>query len=583
MRERETRDREMDSHAMHQQEEIVKREMEQRDREIHERQQREHAAHQTHSAPIQIHQPVAVAPSTRTIHGPNGLLGQSGPMNGPLAPPMGGPNPSGPMYGNAPAQHEQTTPRMQHAVQAPTQAQMLMPFAGPPGSMAMGQGQQPILNDALSYLDQVKVQFADHPDVYNRFLDIMKDFKSGAIDTPGVIERVSTLFAGNPALIQGFNTFLPPGYKIECGTNGDPNAIRVTTPMGTMVSTMPAPRPLSPPRSSAVNGSNGPQHEGTYYETAQGRPWPQQQRAQGPEGQESMFSPNNRTLGQPLYGPQQGQQGPAPHSPEVTSRPHPDPAGSAAALAHQQEQRGVSQLQNAVSAATGRSMMSPSVDPSTSLQGQAMNGAAQLPQMGGAAAEKRGPVEFNHAISYVNKIKNRFAAHPDIYKNFLEILQTYQRESKPIQDVYAQVTHLSAAHPICLRTSSNSFRNRLLSTGRNSRLPRMLPKTQSCSATYEASQAMARPRTNKLQVVRIHLDCHRWVTLRLHLPRTATTRGSATDRDLWLRPCPHPCHRNYRPRTFAAVTTTREASTSARKPDMAQSRQFPMVHQCHLL
>lgn len=405
MRERETRDREMDSHAMHQQEEIVKRETEQRDREIHERQQREHAAHQTHSAPIQIHQPVAVAPSTRTIHGPNGLLGQSGPMNGPLAPPMGGPNPSGPMYGNAPAQHEQTTPRMQHAVQAPIQAQMLMPFAGPPGSMAMGQGQQPILNDALSYLDQVKVQFADHPDVYNRFLDIMKDFKSGAIDTPGVIERVSTLFAGNPALIQGFNTFLPPGYKIECGTNGDPNAIRVTTPMGTMVSTMPAPRPLSPPRSSAVNGSNGPQHEGTYYETAQGRPWPQQQRAQGPEGQESMFSPNNRTLGQPLYGPQQGQQGPAPHSPEVTSRPHPDPAGSAAALAHQQEQRGVSQLQNAVSAATGRSMMSPSVDPSTSLQGQAMNGAAQLPQMGGAAAEKRGPVEFNHAISYVNKIK----------------------------------------------------------------------------------------------------------------------------------------------------------------------------------
>jgi paired amphipathic helix protein Sin3a len=36
------------------------------------------------------------------------------------------------------------------------------------------------LQDALSYLDQVKVQFSDHPDVYNRFLDIMKDFKSQA-------------------------------------------------------------------------------------------------------------------------------------------------------------------------------------------------------------------------------------------------------------------------------------------------------------------------------------------------------------------------------------------------------------------
>ena len=34
--------------------------------------------------------------------------------------------------------------------------------------------------DALSYLDQVKVRFVDHPDVYNKFLDIMKDFKSQA-------------------------------------------------------------------------------------------------------------------------------------------------------------------------------------------------------------------------------------------------------------------------------------------------------------------------------------------------------------------------------------------------------------------
>ncbi|KAF1840440.1 uncharacterized protein K460DRAFT_208398 [Cucurbitaria berberidis CBS 394.84] len=452
LREREAREREMmESHALQhaaQQEDIVKREAEQRDREHHERQQREQAALQNHSAPIQIHQPVAVAPSTRTIHGPNGLLGQSGPLGGPnpLAPPMGAQNSTAPIYGNAPAQHEQTTPRMQHAVQPPSQAQMLMPFVGPPGAMGMGQGQQPILNDALSYLDQVKVQFADHPDVYNRFLDIMKDFKSGAIDTPGVIERVSTLFAGNPNLIQGFNTFLPPGYKIECGTNGDPNAIRVTTPMGTMVSTMPAPRPLSPPRSNAVNGNTAPQHEGTYYETAQGRPWPQQQRAQGPEGQE-MFSPNNRNLGQPLYGPQQGQQGPTQLSPEVTTRPLPDPAGSAAALAHQQEQRGVSQLQIAVSAATGRSILSPGGDISTPLPGQVLNGAGQIPQMGGVGAEKRGPVEFNHAISYVNKIKNRFASQPDIYKQFLEILQTYQRESKPIQDVYAQVTTLFGAAP----------------------------------------------------------------------------------------------------------------------------------------
>ncbi|KAM5541748.1 hypothetical protein V8D89_004477 [Ganoderma adspersum] len=97
-----------------------------------------------------------------------------------------------------------------------------------------GGGDRPLnVSDALSYLDSVKLQFADQPEVYNKFLDIMKDFKSQLIDTPGVIERVSNLFHGHPALIQGFNTFLPAGYRIETGDNADPNTITVTTPAGT--------------------------------------------------------------------------------------------------------------------------------------------------------------------------------------------------------------------------------------------------------------------------------------------------------------------------------------------------------------
>ncbi len=38
---------------------------------------------------------------------------------------------------------------------------------------------------------------------------------SFSIDTPGVIARVSELFKGHKNLILGFNTFLPPGYRIE--------------------------------------------------------------------------------------------------------------------------------------------------------------------------------------------------------------------------------------------------------------------------------------------------------------------------------------------------------------------------------
>lgn len=44
-------------------------------------------------------------------------------------------------------------------------------------------------------------------------------------------------------------------------------------------------------------------------------------------------------------------------------------------------------------------------------------------------------------------LQNRFQDKPEIYKQFLEILQTYQREQKPIQDVYAQVTTLFNAAP----------------------------------------------------------------------------------------------------------------------------------------
>jgi histone deacetylase complex regulatory component SIN3 len=34
------------------------------------------------------------------------------------------------------------------------------------------------VKDALSYLDQVKLQYHDQTEVYNQFLDIMKSFKS---------------------------------------------------------------------------------------------------------------------------------------------------------------------------------------------------------------------------------------------------------------------------------------------------------------------------------------------------------------------------------------------------------------------
>jgi paired amphipathic helix protein Sin3a len=82
-------------------------------------------------------------------------------------------------------------------------------------------------------------------------------------------------------------------------------------------------------------------------------------------------------------------------------------------MAHQQDQRGVSQLQGAASAASaglGRAaLLGVSAAPGAASLTQPMNSLAgvgsNMLQGSQADLNKRGPVEFNHAISYVNKIK----------------------------------------------------------------------------------------------------------------------------------------------------------------------------------
>lgn len=195
------------------------------------------------------------------------------------------------------------------------------------------------------------------------------------IDTPGVINRVSELFAGHPNLIQGFNTFLPPGYRIECGAGDNPNTIRVTTPMGTTVQSITGTGGRALPDSGM--GSHNSVGGGYYGTQRPGGNW-QQVPHQTIESPEAVFSPQHQSVA-PAYG----------------TPSHNAAFDAAAAAAHQQQQRGVSQLTNAVA-----TLGHPPRNTQTPTPGQgSMNGSAQ------PGLEKRGPVEFNHAISYVNKIK----------------------------------------------------------------------------------------------------------------------------------------------------------------------------------
>ncbi|KAJ9479073.1 Transcriptional regulatory protein SIN3 [Pseudozyma hubeiensis] len=302
------------------------------------------------------------------------------------------------------------------------------------------------VKDALSYLDQVKVQFAEHPDVYNRFLDIMKDFKSQSIDTPGVIERVSTLFRGHPSLIQGFNTFLPPGYRIECSLDpSESNLITVTTPTGTTTQT-----PGGVGIAGAINrmsgASSGPP------------PGPSGQASgpRGPGGMGMMHGSAPRHTEQPpahMHPPPHAHDGPPGAMPYMGGPPgHPMshcPGGAGFSGPGGPQHPGHGPGPGPMGPvpphhAHGRPQSPMPIGPGGAPQGGAGPGAHAGPPgpMTPVQDPKRPPVEFNHAINYVNKIKQRFSQDPDTYKQFLEILQTYQKEQRPIHDVYAQVTVL---------------------------------------------------------------------------------------------------------------------------------------------
>uniref|UniRef100_A0A8C1R475 Paired amphipathic helix protein Sin3b n=1 Tax=Cyprinus carpio TaxID=7962 RepID=A0A8C1R475_CYPCA len=208
------------------------------------------------------------------------------------------------------------------------------------------------VEDALSYLDQVKIRFGNDPGIYNKFLDIMKEFKSQSIDTPGVINRVSQLFHGHPDLVLGFNAFLPPGYRIEIPKNG---MAFLQSPPSSQVS----PGPGRSTGSSVVSASSSAVAEA------------------GSAPNEAVTSPES-----------------------VASSSGPPEQSSRLSLPLPSRE---SQSQPATT----------SVSPPTS---------------------EPSPVEFDSAISYVNKIKNRFLDNPETYRAFLEILHTYQKEQLEVKE-----------------------------------------------------------------------------------------------------------------------------------------------------
>ena len=261
------------------------------------------------------------------------------------------------------------------------------------------------VEDALSYLDQVKFKFNDQPQVYNDFLDIMKEFKSQSIDTPGVIQRVSTLFKGHPELIVGFNTFLPPGYKIEIHSN---DQVNVSMPNSTNVVLMST-TPVVPHQPNAVATSAIVTGPGVH-----------QLSANLPRNTIVSVSSANSVVN--LHQTS--------HHTFNSIQPRDVNTSTSAGLGSNSSTTIQSRAE------TNHNSQRPTNQSIDSSNPRITHTQPHSPAQNSASGPPAGsqPVEFNHAINYVNKIKNRFQQQPDIYKQFLDILQSYQKEQRSIKE-----------------------------------------------------------------------------------------------------------------------------------------------------
>jgi paired amphipathic helix protein Sin3a len=97
-------------------------------------------------------------------------------------------------------------------------------------------------------------------------------------------------------------------------------------------------------------------------------------------------------------------------------------------------------------------------NPSPGVSNSASNAATVL---GGMAKpndtpEKDGNTDFRHAINYINRIKTRFGERQDVYKEFLQLLQSYQKEQMTMQEVGLQELLFGVHLPFLLRLTVKS-------------------------------------------------------------------------------------------------------------------------------
>lgn len=215
------------------------------------------------------------------------------------------------------------------------------------------------------------------------------------------------LFHGHSELIGGFNTFLPPGYRIEISSDPRQDVITVTTPMGVLTQMSDGsigrlPQNPPPPQPVAIPSPVPPFNLQSL----------------------SMNASNLRPITPQSVTPARIPP-PQPHPPPPFRDMSPPPNAMTAPPYSPSGLRAPAQTPN---------------DAAVSILGS-MSGRAGKDHLQSSSSNfllQGGPGqagEFNHAIQYLKKIKLRYADDQATYKTFLEILQAYQKEQRHSHDV----------------------------------------------------------------------------------------------------------------------------------------------------
>ena len=105
----------------------------------------------------------------------------------------------------------------------------------------------------------------------------------------------------------------------------------------------------------------------------------------------------------------------------------------------------------------------------------------------GQLVSEMDPRDFDFAIHFVNKIKDRFNNNVGIYKQFLDILSTYRRDKRTIIQIYNKVKDLFASQPDLF----DEFQKFLPDPTMNAISPQEEPGLQQQSTTFVSPEEVS--------------------------------------------------------------------------------------------